>query len=84
MNWSALEVLEVPPPVVTVMSTRPALPAGATAVSDVDELNVTELAELKPNFTVAAETKPVPVIVTEVPPAVGPALGDTAVTLGGP
>jgi hypothetical protein len=40
VNWSALEVLLVPLLVVTVMSTLPAVPAGATAVICVSELIV--------------------------------------------
>jgi hypothetical protein len=80
-NWSAVLVAEVPPGVVTVRSTV-LVPAGAVAVSDVAELTVVVVAETSPKSTVAPETKPVPVIVTEVPPVVGPALGLTAVTAG--
>ena len=36
------------------------------------------------NFTVAPDAKPVPVIVTVVPPVVGPAFGLTPVTVGPP
>ncbi len=35
-----------------------------------------------PKATFVAPLKPVPVIVTVVPPVVGPELGDTAVTAG--
>src|SRR5206468_9322272 len=34
------------------------------------------------NFTAVAPAKPVPLIVTEVPPAAGPTLGSTLVTVG--
>jgi hypothetical protein len=43
----------------------------------------TFVAAALPNFTVAPETKFVPVIVTEVPPAVDPVFGLTLVTVGG-
>ncbi len=67
---------------VTVMSTVPADPAGATAVIEVAELTVTLDAAVDPNLTVSPEANPLPVIVTEVPPAVGPADGLTAATVG--
>ncbi len=35
-----------------------------------------------PNFTAVAPVKLVPVIVTVVPPVVGPLVGDTLVTVG--
>ena len=38
---------------------------------------------LAPNFTLVAPVKIVPVIVTDVPPASGPTLGETLVTDGG-
>ena len=40
------------------------------------------VAAVAPNLTPVAPVKLVPVIVTEVPPAVGPELGLTAVTVG--
>ena len=81
MNWSAADVALVPPAVVTVTSTVPD-PAGEVAVSDVALLNVTGLATVGPNITVALEVKLVPVIVTMVPPAAGPLLGLTPATVG--
>ena len=39
---------------------------------------------LGPNLTVVAPLSPVPVIVTTVPPAVGPRAGATAVMVGAP
>ena len=73
MNWSADEVAEVPPGVVTVTSTVP-LPAGAMAVMEVAEL--TKGARRRgAEVTAVAPVKPVPVMVTLVPPAVGPTAG---------
>jgi len=72
----------VPPAVTTVISTIPALPAGEVAVIDVALLTVKLVALLAPNFTAVAPVKLVPVIVTDVPPVVGPAGGLTPVTVG--
>jgi hypothetical protein len=44
----------------------------------------TLVAAADPNVTVAPEAKFVPVMVTPVPPAAGPLLGDTLVTVGWP
>jgi hypothetical protein len=63
---------EVPAAVVTVTTTTPALSAGEVAVIEVDEFTVTAVAAVEPNFTVAPLTKPVPMMVTLVPPAVVP------------
>jgi hypothetical protein len=68
---------------VTVTVTAPALPAGVVAVMDVLLTTTTLVAAADPNVTVAPDTKFVPVIVTAVPPVVGPLLGDTPVTVGG-
>jgi hypothetical protein len=68
--------------VVTVTSTSPAEPAGDVAVIDVSETTVKDAAAVEPNETALAPMKPVPVIVTCVPPATGPALGLTPVTPG--
>jgi hypothetical protein len=63
----------------------PALRVGAVAVNEVLELTVTAPAPVDPNLTdVNPGTKFVPVTVTEFPPAVGPALGLRAVTVGSP
>ena len=73
----------MPPGVVTVMSTVPAEPAGAVAVIWVALLTtMTPVALVAPNLTAVAPVKLVPVIVTLVPPAVGPADGLTLVTVG--
>jgi hypothetical protein len=82
VNWSADEVAEVPPAVVTVTLTVPADSAGDVAVMEVAELTVTAVAVMVPNITVAEEVKPVPMMVTEVPPAVLPLAGVIDVTVG--
>ena len=67
---------------VTVTVTVPALPVGVVAVIVVPFTTVTFVAAVPPNVTVAPATKFVPVIVTAVPPATGPTLGDTLLTVG--
>src|SRR5437899_1214881 len=81
MNWSALELVLVPPVPVTVTSMGPPHCAGLIAVICVSELTVKD-AFTEPKLTAAAPVKPVPVIVTLVPPAVGPLLGLTLVIVG--
>ena len=81
MNWSAADVADVPPAVVTVTSTVP-LPAGDVAVIDVAELTVKLVALTAPNFTAVVPVRLVPVIVTDVPPAVGTDVGEIDVTVG--
>ena len=83
MNWSAADVAEVPPGVVTVTSTVPA-PAGEVAVIEVAELTTKLVALVTPNFTAVAPVRLVPVIVTDVPPVVGPEVGAIDVTDGVP
>ena len=63
-------------------STVPAACAGASAVSCVEEVKVTDVAGVVPKLTVVAAVKLVPVIVTVLPPLVGPAFGATAVIVG--
>ena len=82
MNWSLADVADVPAGVVTVTSTVPALPAGEVAVTDVAESAVIDAA-FAPKSTAVAEPRFVPVITTELPPAVRPALGEMLVTVGG-
>ena len=67
MNWSAEPVADVPLGVVTVTSTVP-LPAGLTAVIWVSLLTLKLAAAVAPNETLVALVKPVPVMVTLVPP----------------
>ena len=81
MNWSAAEVADVPPAVVTLTSTVP-VPAGEVAVIEVAELKVKLVAAVAPNVTAVAPVKLVPVIVTLVPPEVDPLLGETEETTG--
>ena len=63
------------------MSTVP-VPAGDVAVIEVAELTVKPVAGVAPKLTAVAPVNPVPVTVTEVPPAVGPAVGEIEVTVG--
>jgi hypothetical protein len=72
----------VPDGVVTVTSTVP-VPAGETAVIELAELTVKLVALVAPNLTAVAPVKPLPLTVTVVPPACGPALGLTPLTVGG-
>jgi hypothetical protein len=67
---------------VTVTVTAPAACAGVVAVICVPLTTTTFVAALLPNATVAPAAKFVPVIVTAVPPAVVPLLGDTLLTVG--
>ena len=63
------------------MSRVPAACAGATATIFVLDFNE-NTADTEPNRTVVAPVNPVPVIVTDVPPAFGPDVGEIAVTFG--
>jgi hypothetical protein len=81
---SALLVALRPAGPTTVTSTvLPGVPAGLNAVIWVALLMVTLVADAVPNWTALALVKPVPVMVTTVPPVAGPALGLTLVTEGG-
>ncbi len=84
MNWSADEVALVPASLATVTSTVPAAAGFVVAVMDVSELTVKLDAAVAPKLTAVALVSPVPVMVTTVPPVVGPAPGLTAVTVGDP
>ena len=79
-----LAKLPLCPFTVTVTVTAPAACAGVVAVIEVLLTTTTLLAAVPPNVTVAPLAKFVPVIVTAVPPAAGPLLGDTPVTVGCP
>ena len=72
----------VPPGVVTRTLAVPAVPAGVTAVIELDDTTATLVAGAPPMVTPVAPVKPVPVRVTAVPPAVEPLEGVTAVTVG--
>jgi hypothetical protein len=80
-NRSAALVELVPPNVVTVTSTVPKASTGDVAVIDVAEFTVNGAA-VPPNLTAVAPVKPVPVIVTVVPPVVEPVVGLIPVTTG--
>jgi hypothetical protein len=73
---------DVPPAVTTVIHAGPTVPAGEVAV----QLVVVQLGPVPAippkSIVVAPATKPVPVTVTEVPPATGPAFTLMAVTVG--
>ncbi len=83
VNWSLVLVALVPPPVVTVTSTAPGVPAGAVAVMEPGLFTVKAVAGFPdPKSTVVAPVKLVPVMVTVVPPVLGPDEGLTPVTVG--
>jgi hypothetical protein len=64
-----------------VISTTP-LPDGDVAVIEVALTTVKPVAAVAPKLTEVAPVKLEPVMVTDVPPAVGPLAGDTDVTVG--
>ena len=70
------------PAVVTVTPTVPA-PGGLVAAIWVSDAMVKASAGADPNCTLLTQTKPVPVMVTGVPPAMGPLDGEIPVTLSG-
>ena len=71
----------MPPAVETVTSTDP-LPTGEVALRLVGPEYETEVASVVPKSTVVPAVKPVPVTVTTVPPASGPAPAVMPVTAG--
>jgi hypothetical protein len=81
VNWSATTAGDVPSGLVTVMLTVP-VPAGETAVMEDAEFTVKLAAGVDPKATPVAPVKSLPVMVTEVPPAVEPLPGATLVTAG--
>ena len=66
----------MPPAVVTVTFTVPAVPAGSVTTICVAE-SLTIVPAMPPKSTAVALARFVPVIVTVVPPASGPAAGLT-------
>ncbi len=74
--------MAVPPAVVTDTLCAPAVPAGVSAVIDVDETTTTFVAATAPTFTFVASVKFVPVIVISVAPVMGPELGLTLEIVG--
>jgi hypothetical protein len=75
--------VDAPTDVVTVTSTVPTEPAGAIAVTELSLTNVYDVACVSPKATASTPVKPLPEIVTEVPPAVVPDVGEMPVTVGG-
>ena len=67
---------------VTTTLTAPAACAGAVAVIEVAFTTFTPVAAVPPKLTAVPVRKPVPVIVTAVPPLVLPEDGETLVTVG--
>ena len=73
---------EVPPGPVTLTSTMPVSPGGAVAVISVLLSTMNSRAAAAPKETPLALVKSVPVIVTTVPPTVGPDAGDRPLIAG--
>ena len=67
---------------VTTTLAVPAECAGVVAVMELLLTTVTPVAEVPPNLTDAPERNPVPVMVTDVPPAVVPDAGDILLMVG--
>lgn len=80
---TGLELPVTPKSEVTVTFTEPAEPAGTVAVIWVSEFTVYEAA-FAPKETFVVVVKPVPVSTTVLPPASGPLLGETDVSVGKP
>ena len=70
------------PPVVVMRTSTVPVPAGTVAVICVAELTMKPVAAVAPKVTAVAPLKLVPVMVTLVPPPVGPPVGLKAVTVG--
>ena len=73
----------VPPAVVTATLFAPAVPAGVTAVTFVEEFTTTLVAATPPTVTLVVPVRFVPVIVIDVPPRVEQLVGVTDVIVGG-
>ena len=76
--------MTVPPGVVILMATVPAAWALVLALMVVAPVTVNVVAVVVPNLTAVAPVKLVPVMVTVVPPAMGPAVGVKLVMVGRP
>jgi hypothetical protein len=81
VNRSAVTTLDVPPGVVTVTSTVPAVPAGLRTTILVAVFETMDAA-VAPKRTLLAPARLVPEIVTRVPPGAGPLVGESCVTAG--
>ncbi len=84
MNWSAGLVAEVPEELVTLTSTVPAARPGRWRSSRWPCFSVKPVAAVEPKCTALTLERLVPVMVTEVPPALDPEAGLTPVTVGTP
>ena len=78
-----LKVPEIELGLVTTIFAAPTERAGVVQVNDVEEIKTTDVQELPPTVTVAPETKLLPVMVIDVPPAPLPEFGETLDTVGG-
>ena len=67
----------------TITLTAPAACAGVVAVIETLLTNVTAVAGVPPKLTVAPDWKPVPAMLTLVPPAIVPDTGDIEAIVGG-
>jgi hypothetical protein len=85
MNWSAGLVADVPAGVVTVMSTVlvavVVAAGGLVTLIEASELTVIAVTFTVPKLTLVAAVKPLPSIVTAVPPAMGPVAGPAVVDI---
>ena len=82
LKWSLLVIALVPARLETVTSTMPPMLGGDTTVMLVADTTVNVLALAEPNFTPVTPVSSVPVIVTDVPPVLGPDLSDSLVIAG--
>ena len=64
------------------MLALPAVPAGVVQVRLVSLITTTLVQALPPTVTADAPVRPLPVIVMDVPPAIGPAVGLGAEVVG--
>ncbi len=71
------------PPTVTITLTVPAVPADVVHVIVVSFVTEKLAAAEVPKVTLVAPVNPIPVIMTDVPPAVVPEVGATDDTTGG-
>jgi hypothetical protein len=79
----AVAFCPVPCVVVTETATGPAAWAGVVAVTLVADVTCTDVALTPPKVTLVVPVRRVPLMVTLVPPVVGPEVGVTEVTAGG-
>ena len=83
MYSSLVPVVEVPFGVETVTCTVP-VPAGAVTVRLVSVTLLSPVPGVEPKSTAVAPVKLDPLTMTELPPAWGPLVGLSPVTVGGP